>query len=310
MHLPKRSKLLAAALLSLCMLEVFSQPVALAYSLPDSSTESQMISDTLSLVGKVRYVWGGGHLKTAMVDGISPIWEPFNQLYADQQLPSDYSLGLDRNSWCPVHGYQNCIEVGSGIHSLEQLIDQRADMLGIPTEQFSCFSQQDFKDRSTWKRTHRFDGLDCSGYMSWVVYQSLGVYQESMEHMDLTPFCQMVTRDSLRPGDIVEFDEHTYMLIGEVQPGCWIHSEATPGVLRLGITWWGQGKWAIDEAYQIILRYYEKNDLMIQDNVRVFDLDSLPVSEYKEGMLSIGRVMNIEQDILDISAVSVLGLWN
>ncbi len=311
----KRHKLFIAYVASFTIvLQLFSQLSVPSYALPTVMTDRDMVNTALSLVGKVRYVWGGGHLQTAKVLGESPLWEPFNQLYLDAHVPQDYSLGLDTKAWCPIHGYQNCIEIGTGIKSLNQLIDQRAEMLGLTSDQFGVFSQQDFTDRSLWKRVHRFDGLDCSGYMAWVVYQALGSYQESMEHMDLTPFCDSVSRDDLRPGDIVEFDEHTYMLIGEVQPGCWIHTEATPGVLRLGITWWGQGQWAIDEAYQIILRYYEKNNLHIQDAVRVFNLDALPVSVNYEDYdnlndrLSIGRVSDIKQDILDISAISVLNL--
>lgn len=270
-----------------------------------ASTQSEMLEDALSLVGKVRYVWGGGHVGTAEIKGVSPLWEPFNALYLQDGVPSEATIGTS-TQWCPFHSSKTCLENDPGCYSVERLINERADLYGLSEEDFSIFSTVDFSDRSEYKRLHRFDGLDCSGFMSWVVYQALGTYQESMEYMELSPFCTMVSRYDLKPGDIVEFDAHTYMLVGEVQPGCWIHVESTPGVLRLGVTWWGNGKWAIDEAYQIILQYYAENDLTVTDPMRVFNLDALPENG-NEG-LSIGRVNGIQMDISDDSAYSVLGL--
>lgn len=299
MHGRRRKRL---GCLALALALSFSLTLPHAYA---ASSQSEMLEDALSLVGRVRYVWGGGHVGTAEIKGESPLWEPFNDLYIEADAPAEATIGTS-TQWCPFHTSSTCLEDDPGCYSVQWLIDERANLYGLSEEDFDIFSTVDFSDRSKYKRLHRFDGLDCSGFMSWVVYQALGTYQESMEYMELDPFCSMITNRDFKPGDIVEFDSHTYMLVGEVQPGCWIHVESTPGVIRLGVTWWGNGKWAIDEAYQIILQYYADHNLVIKDPMRVFNLDNLP-DNGTDG-LSIGRVDGVVQDISDDSAYSVLGL--
>lgn len=266
--------------------------------------QSTLIENALSVVGKVRYVWGGGHIGTAEIKGISPIWEPFNQKYTD--MPPETTLGVEKSHWCPVHGTEYCAFSDYGTWSVIGLIDSHL-WLGIEPESLeNTYSSINWEDRPQYKNDHRFDGLDCSGYITWLAYQTLEYYPSLLEHMDFSQDCDIVTRDDFEPGDFIEFNHHTYVLIGQVTDNCWIHAEATPGVLRLGVTYWGD-KSGIPEAVQLINRYYLHQDLSIEDPHREFDLDALPgISDYST--VTYGRLKGISLDLPSKSAYDILNV--
>ena len=75
----------------------------LPYRIGYKSRENMMLA-AMSLVGEVRYVWGGGHLTTGNIRGISPAWKAFFDTYGTEKGQEGYSKCIKtKDTWCPVH---------------------------------------------------------------------------------------------------------------------------------------------------------------------------------------------------------------
>lgn len=82
----------------------------------------------MSLVGQVRYVWGGGHLGSGNYVGISPTWLLFNKAYSS----NPYTGITPSYTWCPIHGElidteNGCLVLSADV-SLDEYIEQRISL--------------------------------------------------------------------------------------------------------------------------------------------------------------------------------------
>ena len=220
------------------------------------TSRENMMTAAMSLVGDVRYVWGGGHSGAAYIKGINPVWKQFNRLYPSEPFTDtasgnspDYNVGFGTcikpsGSWCPIHGYVNSAFHGETIYSLDQYIKLRSGL-------FNKIDLTDDKYRemlstvnySNGVNAHVLDGLDCSGYVSWL-------YNQIQNKYDVNTAARYFTRQScftplemgadLLPGDIFAWESHIVVIVGRVKEGsgAYVTLEETPNVLRFGVAYY------------------------------------------------------------------------
>lgn len=150
------------------------------------------------LVGDVRYVWGGGH--TILEPGIPVRWQEFNDSYNGEAGCLVRTGGL-----CPVHG-----EV---------------------TEEFHGELEED----GTY--SHALDGLDCSGFASWLFTEVTGVAHSALAGSFVgSSTIEEVPLDSdVMPCDVFAWEKHIVVVVGECGRGAYVTVEATPDILRYGV---------------------------------------------------------------------------
>lgn len=287
-----------------------------AYADDYSFSQSKTIHDALLLVGNVRYVWGGGHLGTNEVIGVNPIWRQFNKLYA--KAPANSGIGID-NYYCPFHedGAEgdtcNFETFSAGAKAIAQ---QRSNRLNIkPSVLYKALENIEFPIGGI--STHRFDGLDCTGFCKWLVYQQApSLADEIGGTIAITSFVKDLNSfDDLEPADFISWRGHIVMIVGKVSPGCYIHIESTPGVLRLGVTV-TSGAVDASEGKQLVRAYYDKYNMDIQDSLNVYTLTTIDSEIYEDettgellgSNLKAVRLRNLNQDLGEESVYTTLGL--
>ena len=221
-----------------------SSPYVYPYEIGLTTRENMMIA-AMSLVGDVRYVWGGGHSGASYIKGINPVWKPFRNLYPDD--PSEEGFGTcikPSGSWCPIHGTIHTSFHGETIYSIDQYIDLRSglfDEIDLTDEKYrSMLSTVDY---SNGVNAHVLDGLDCSGYVSWIYNQIQDDYKVNTAARYFTRqscFTPLSMGDPLLPGDIFAWKTHIVMIVGHVKAGskAYVTLEETPNVLRFGVAYY------------------------------------------------------------------------
>ena len=220
-------------------------------------TRDNMMTAAMSLVGDVRYVWGGGHSGAAYIKGINPVWKQFDELYPSEPVTKNGSSQADvemnegfgtcikpSGSWCPIHGYVHTAFHGGSVYSIDQYIDQRAglfDKIDLTNEKYrEMLSTVNY---SHGVNAHVIDGLDCSGYVSWLfnqVQENYKVNTAARYFIQQDCFNALNIGDDLLPGDIFAWETHIVVIVGRIKDGskAYVTLEETPNVLRFGVAYY------------------------------------------------------------------------
>ena len=227
-----------------------------------TSRENMMLA-ACGLVGKVRYVWGGGH-GVHNIQGYNPIWFAFNDLYKDNQ---ETNISPD-GTWCPIHGSTGvCSDREGGIRTVSDYRTARESVLKdspywsdiqsnlskvFPNEVISTFPIS----------IHRIEGLDCSGFCSWLYNQidSTRVYDSSAANFIANGGLTVVDKsERLKPGDIVSCSYHVVTIVGEAKPNVYIAVESTAYTVKLGVYYFsGASRADINYAEKLAKEYNKK----------------------------------------------------
>lgn len=212
-----------------------------------------------SVVGKVRYVWGGGHYGANNIKGISPMWSLFNQYYIDSGHAR--SSIVPGQHWCPIHGLlekkqdQDNIEAvdeqaTNASENAENIVDGAGanSCVGLNGDYFRSVAAY-IRSRKTLFDTslletgkyneminnaglvgrqipgHNLDGLDCQGYVGWAYNQITGgqmIDSNARYFIQSNNFKELQINEKLKPGDIFQWSTHIVMIVGPAQQetGC------------------------------------------------------------------------------------------
>lgn len=255
--------------------ETLKDEYVLPYRINYTSRENMMIA-AMSLVGKVRYVWGGGHAGASSINGINPVWFQFEQLYDDtptieildentgdiKEVKSD-SFGhciKPSGSWCPIHGTTggDCSFSNPTVSSLDEYINTMSkyiDVSELETDKYSELMKS--IDYTGGVSVDRLNGLDCSGYVSWVYNQITDRYNidyTASNFTDNVGIKEVEFGSELLPGDVFAWKAHIVAIVGRVSDSnkVYITTESTPNVIRFGVVYYSGAKQSeIDEAKEI-----------------------------------------------------------
>ena len=225
-------------------------------------SRANMMRAAISVVGKVRYIWSGGHGGGSNIAGINPMWERFNDVYK-QNSPS--SSIKNSGTWCPIHGSAgNCAYRGNSVKTVDQYIDYFNSNLsnnGYGQYTYGIDRQEVynvFNGRGTVAtyssqalNPHSLDGLDCSGFACWLYNQVDG---SSVKDTVASSFasCAGMRRlkfgEQLYPGDAVGWDTHIIIIFGQYSKDCYITVEQTPDELKFGACSFNGGSARLNEA--------------------------------------------------------------
>lgn len=253
--------------------EVLKEKYIVPYKLNYTSRENMMIA-AMCLVGKVRYVWAGGHSGASYIDGINPVWEKWNSLYPDEPyteiIEDDGSTVEQKNegfgtcikpsgSWCPLHGYSSSeCSKGKKVYSLEEYVSNSAEIFNkdelLQDKYREMLSKVDY---SKGISVHTLDGLDCSGFSSWLYNQITDKYEinsvaRSFAHQNGTQ--EIIFGSKLLPGDTFSWTTHIVVIVGQLKENskAYVTVEQTPSQLKFGVVYYtGAYSDDINEAKQI-----------------------------------------------------------
>lgn len=227
------------------------------YELNKSTRENMMIA-AASLCGKVRYVWGGGHSGASYLDGINPVWQMWEDMYADTptveviddegnttEIKGD---GFDKcikpsGTWCPVHGSTGNCWARNKVNSLDEYINARSELFGdtIKSEKYRELLSTVNYDKGV--SMHAIDGLDCSGFASWLYNQVTDKYQINSTAVNFTGqngINSVEFGGKLLPGDTFSWTTHIIVIVGQVKENskAYVTIEQTPNVLKYGVAYY------------------------------------------------------------------------
>lgn len=213
------------------------------FKIGETSRENLILA-AFSLLGQVKYVWGGGHMGASDIRGINPIWSAFNNKYENNSRGKNTCIAPKR-SWCPVHGsYENtdnsCLFTDRKVYSLNDYLKYRnnlyKDNLLSYTKLVDVF-QGDFKELI---EPHRLEGLDCSGFIAWC-YNQIDLNRTykgvSGDFVKINGMRELRVNEKLLPGDIVAWDTHIVMVVGKTKENhnTYIIIEQAPNNVKLGV---------------------------------------------------------------------------
>ena len=278
-----------------------------------TSRENMMIA-AMCLTGKVRYVWGGGHGGPSSINGISPVWKEFEQLYSNNEGDESFSTCIKPSgSWCPVHGTSKDECYDKAIYNVQEYIASRngvIDTLILEDEKFRNLMANANLGKGV--DAHSLDGLDCSGYASWV-------YNQITENMTFDSAARHFTNSSgmkklslgseMLPGDVYAWQTHIIVMVGKVadKSKAYVHIESTPDVIRFGVSYWsGASKADIDLAKQIA---EEANQLIggidtEEQKVNIFNLSTAGYAYIDEEVREEGGESSNENSEANAQTVS------
>lgn len=309
------------------------------YKINYSSRENLLMA-AMSVVGKVKYIWGGGHLSTGQIEGINPIWESFYNSYGE---PTDEEGNFNKEyftcikpgySYCPIHGElmdeNGCLFKADTVYDIDEYLDERADIIdkeSYNTEGlYQLFEKVNFEDGVL---SHRLDGLDCSGYMSWVFNQITDKYtydSGAIRFISQAGIKELDENERLLPGDVFSWGAHIIMIIGkeEKDNNSFVMIEAGPNTVKFGVAYLDNASYqGINNCIQIAK---EANKLLgnIDDNeiVRTFNMSELSYSpedtedeyfgyrgfgRFKPGFIDEYTVINDSgKRIVDMTAIEII----
>ena len=236
----------------------------LPYEIGYTSRDNMMLA-AMSIVGKCRYVWGGGHTTTGLIKGINPVWKIFSDSYGDEKGEAGYDKCIEPNdSWCPLHGKkkasEGCLYYSWTVSSAQRYIEERAsklDLSSVDLEELTTLleSSVDFERGIT---SHRLDGLDCSGYTSWLYNQvSSGKYSYDAGGLGFIGqggVKRLKTNEKLQPGDVFSWGAHIVVIVAPVSEGsrAYVILECGPNNVKFGVAYYGNAKTAdINAAHNV-----------------------------------------------------------
>lgn len=262
-----------------------------AYILPykvDYTSRENMMLAAMSVVGKVRYVWGGGHLTTGMIDGINPSWQAFYDAYPLDENAEGHARCIQPSGcWCPIHkaveNENGCLLKSETITSVEEYVDtikEVCDTSKLKTDKYKALLE-DKVDLEHGVASHRLDGLDCSGYASWL-YNQISNKREydagarsfiSSSGLKVVPYGY-----KMLPGDVFSWGSHIVVVIGpsSANSKAYVITEASPNMVKFGVMYYGSAKQSdINEAIAIAK---EANDLIggvpATEKTHIYNMDT------------------------------------
>ena len=258
------------------------------YKVGYTSRENMMLA-AMSIVGKCRYVWGGGHLRSGAIEGINPAWELFNDTYGQTPDEPGYSNCIrPNNGWCPIHetvnGGNGCLLVSNVSHSAEEYITEREEFMNTESLNKEAFTKM-LNDVNIQEgvASHRLDGLDCSGYASWL-YNQITDYDFSYDSGALNFINQkgitsLGVGKSLLPGDVFSWGDHIIVIVGKVADDsrAYVMVESGPSVVKFGVAFYAGAK-ATDISYAAkIAKEANKliGDINSDESTRIFNMTNL-----------------------------------
>ncbi len=234
---------------------------------PGYSSRDNMMLAAMSIVGKCRYVWGGGHMTTGNIVGINPMWNVFHNAYlnSDEEVAAKYSkCVIPDGSWCPMHGKQNdwdgCLFRSKTVYSAEDYIAERQDVLDLSEIDLDKLTAQLEADVnfSSGVTSHRLDGLDCSGYTSWLYNQVTGdnyVFDSGAYYfIGQRGIKRLKSGTTLVAGDVFSWGDHIVVIVGPVCEGskAYVMLEAGRTNVKFGVAYYRSAKSTdIAEAYEV-----------------------------------------------------------
>lgn len=281
------------------------------YRINYTSRENMMVA-AMSLTGKVRYIWGGGHGGASYIKGINPLWKQFNALYPTEPDNIGFSTCIKPSgSWCPVHGELTDEFHGETLYNLDDYINLRNniyDNVDMTSEKYRKLMEVvDFTDGVN---EHVMDGLDCSGYASWIFNQITDKYQvtsTAANFIDLKAINEIPLGSEMLPGDVFAWREHIVVIVGKLSKNSkvYITSEQTPNVLKFGAIYYSGARQSdIDYAMQIAS---EANELIGGINSELepphcYNIDSVKLykpTEDEETDTAESEDTTVEQEVID-----------
>ena len=219
------------------------------FRLNENSIENLMLSGT-SLIGKVRYIWGGGHGITYHLDGINPYWFQWDKYYDNLD-----SCIKPSGSYCIIHGESDGLcSTNNTIYSLDEYIASRSEIYNINDKYTSILNELPLYNGVP---EHNFDGLDCSGYVSWVYAQLSDKYyieSSAMNISNLTCFSEIPLGEQLICGDVFAWAKHVVLIVGKSDKSAraYVTLEQTPNSVKFGVLHYEDASYAsINKAYNI-----------------------------------------------------------
>lgn len=213
----------------------YEMPYIIGYT-----TQENMLEAAISLVGRVRYTWAGGHAGTSNIKGINPVWLKWEQLYRNS-VNGEQTCIKPSGSWCPIHGYNEddrCIN-NDMVSDFNDYLALRAETLNIRELNSDKYKNMLDYINEEDGTAHRLDGLDCSGYSSWVFNQMNNTYNIDSSAMYFTRQSGIESIEfgsELQPGDIFAWTSHIVVILGKVKDGSkvYVTIEQTPNTLKFG----------------------------------------------------------------------------
>lgn len=278
----------------------------LPYILDYTSRENMMLA-AMSVVGKVRYVWGGGRGGTGTIDGINPSWQAFYDTYQSSEDGSDYDMCIQpSSSWCPIHGKieseNGCLLMADKAHNVEQYVETRKEIMDtakMEGEKYSELLEQSSIDFDNGINTHRLDGLDCAGFTSWLFNQITDKreYDTGARYFISASGLKSIEYGSkMLPGDVVSWGKHIVFVVGPAVKGssAYVIIESSPNMVKFGVIYYGGARYKdVEKAIRIAS---EANDLIggipLTEKTHIYNLDSLGFDEAEENgrYIGIGRL--------------------
>lgn len=284
-----------------------SEAYILPYQVGYTSRENMMIA-AMSIVGKVRYVWGGGHGGTGSIRGINPMWDIFYKAYPTTEDEYGYSKCIKPStSWCPLHGeYHNansCLFASDKIRSVDDYINERSelDISSIQDDKFRNLIENSKIPLEHGIDSHRLDGLDCSGYASWVFNQVVSnpKYDSgAMRFISQSGIDSLGLGVKLLPGDVFSWGDHIVVIVGPESRNsdAYVMVESGPNTVKFGVVYYASAKpRQISSALNIAI---EANKLLgnlpDSERTRMFNMDKCVYSDEEDeewyGYHDIGRL--------------------
>lgn len=225
------------------------------------TTRENMMIAAVSLVGRVRYVWAGGHGGGAQIAGANPLWQKFNDAYKSKEI-SGCIMSSSGN--CPVHGRAGCAYRGPSVSSVDEYVsswEKQMTKAGIENPlgdvtldtMYSVFRERNSVSYYSYGDLpmHNLDGLDCSGFVSWL-YNQIDPYD--VKDCTSSSFANSDNVETIKygselyPGDAIGWDTHIVVIFGKYADDCYITVEQTPDVLRFCACSMNGGSESLEEA--------------------------------------------------------------
>ncbi len=237
------------------------------------SREELMVA-AASLVGKVKYVWGGGLQGTNHITTINPLWRQFSRMY-DNAGKTDKSIRPRTSGyWCPIHsasGDDKCAFFSPTYTDAETfLLDRSLDYskYGNP---YAGISPQVLNtalaEVTQAVPYHRLEGLDCAGFVGWAFNQissdnkyggDAGSFVSNNKMIQITDLAKLAC------GDVVTSGDHIVLIVAptNIDGTVFMTVESVPPEVKFGMLFKpGASKQDKDDARKMIkaANYYFGN---------------------------------------------------
>lgn len=263
----------------------------------NKTTQENMILAASSIVGKCRYVWGGGHDETAQINGINPAWALWDEAYGNE----DGSI-RPAKSYCPIHGHYNDDKIYSDtVYSVEDYLDSREDIMDtslIDTDEYKDLLNIIDIERGIC--AHRLDGLDCSGFVSWVYNQITDDKQYNAmakDYVNVMGLDELKMGSKLKPGDVFAWSSHIIMIVAPCNENskAYLSVESVPDIVSFGVAYYSGAKSSEIDAMV---------ELATELNCLIGGMEYSEDTVHKYNMSTIGRYKITEESDSDSDDVS------